>query len=509
MISHKWQPIAPLSEIDDHSKMALMRLDNTNKVWNYSKLELSGSSAFCKFLDKLHRSIAIETGIIEGLYEMDRGLTQTLVVQGFSRDAVERAGDSIPENTLLMLRDQLDSLDYIMDFIGRSRELSSAYIRDLHALITRSQGKYTAQNQFGQLVERDLVSGRYKTEPNNPIRQSGTVHEYAPVEQVASEMDRMVDMFHSCVSDAHPIVASAWLHHRFVQIHPFQDGNGRVARALASIVLLRAKLFPLHIRRKDREVYINALEEADRGSLDSLVQLFAAREREDMLWAVSELAREAVAPIQGGRTADVAAAVAGEYARRRRDVLDQRRQVNFVAEALVEDGAKILESNLQMAGEAFAAQDIQFYSKADFGGSNDQRGYWWQHQIVEAAKRLNHWANIPENKYWICSRIKLADVRMRFVVSLHHVGSPVSGIMAAVAFAEIQYPQADPDDRQADPDDRQAYPDDRQEQEIVHCSRQAFTFTEHDAGEDLNRSFEDWLDEAQAVALRVLGAAAI
>jgi len=214
-----------------------------------------------------------------------------------------------------------------------------------------------------------------------------------------------------------------------------------------------------------------------------------------MLWAVSELAREAVAPIEGGRTADVAAAVAGEYARRRRDVLDQRRQVNLVAESLVSDGAEILESNLQRAGEAFGAQGIQFYSNVDFGGSNDQRGYWWQHQIVEAAKRLNHWANIPENKYWIRSRITLADVRMRFVVSLHHVGSPVSGFMAAVAFAEIQYPQADPDDRQ--------------EQEIVHCSRQAFTFTEHDAGEDLNRSFENWLDEAQAVALRVLGTAAI
>ena len=84
---------------------------------------------------------------------------------------------------------------------------------------------------------------------------------------------------------------------------------------------------------------------------------------------------------------------------------------------------------------------------------------------------------------------------MRFVVSLHHVGSPVSGFMSAVAFAEIQYPETEPDDRQ--------------EQELVHCSDRAFTFTEHDAGEDLNRSFEDWLDEAQAVALRILGTAAI
>ena len=108
--------------------------------------------------------------------------------------------------------------------------------------------------------------------------------------------------------------------------HPFQDGNGRVARALASIVLLRAELFPLHVRREDREDYLDALERADGGSLDSLVQLFAARERNDVLWAVSELARDAVAPVQGGRTADVAAAVAGQYVRKRHEVLEQRRR---------------------------------------------------------------------------------------------------------------------------------------------------------------------------------------
>ncbi len=495
MLSQKWRSIAPLSEIDDHSRLALTRLANTVRVWNYSKNELSDSEAFPLFLGKLHRSIAVETGIIEGLYDLDRGLTETLVVQGFSRDAVERSGDSIPENTLMMLGDQLESLSSIMDFIGGARKLSSAYIRELHFLITRSQAEYTAYDMFGREVSRPLASGEYKTEPNNPRRQDGCVHEYAPVEQVASEMDRLVDLFNQSVADAPAVVGAAWLHHRFVQIHPFQDGNGRVARALASIVLLRAGLFPLHIRREDREDYISALEEADCGSLDSLVQLIALRERDDMLWAVSELAREAVAPMQGGRTTDVAAAVAGEYARKRRDVLEERRRVNAVAEGLVADSAGILASNLEQAREEFVAQGIQFHSSVDHGGSNDKRGHWWGYQIVEAAKRLKHWANVPENKYWICSRITLADVRMRFVVSLHHIGSPVSGFMAAVAFAEIQYPEAEPDDRQ--------------EQELVHCCEHAFTFTEHDAGEELNRSFEDWLDEAQAVALRILGTAAI
>ena len=437
----------------------------------------------------------METGIIEGLYEIDRGLTQTLISYGFSRDAIDRAGGSVPSNTLDMLRDQLQSLDFIMDFVGGSRELRPGYIREIHALITRSQDVSTAIDTSGRSVRIPLVSGEYKTQPNNPTLRDGSVHEYAPVEQIASEMDRLIEMFAQVTETQHAVVVAAWLHHRFTQIHPFQDGNGRVARALASMVLLKSEVLPLHVRREDRGEYINVLEHADDGNLGSLVQLIARRERDDMLWAVSEVTRMAVVPEPGGRTADVAAAVAGAYALKRNDVLEQRRRVNVTAEDLVVYGAGAVASNLEEARKVFAAKAIPFSMNIDYGGSNDQRGHWWAFQIVEAAKRLNHWTNTSENKYWIRSRIMLADLRMRFVVSLHHVGSPVSGFMAAVAFAEIQYPETGPDDRQ--------------DQEIVHCSDHAFTFTELDVGEELNQSFEDWLDEAQAVALRILGTAAI
>ena len=494
MISHTWRPITPPKCLGEHARLALLRLNNATQIWERSKLEFSEDYRR-EFFQKLNRSIAVETGIIEGLYEIDRGLTQTLVSYGFSRDAVERTGESVPNATLNMLRDQLQSLDLIMDFVEGSRDLSSGYIRELHALIARSQDVSMAVDPSGRSVPIPLLSGQYKSQPNNPTLHDGSVHEYAPVEQVASEVDRLAALFENATETEHPVVVASWLHHRFTQIHPFQDGNGRVARVLASMVLLKAELFPLHIRREDRAEYIDALERADDGTLDSLVQLVVRRARDDMLWAVSELARIAAAPLLGGRTADVAAAVAGQFARKRLEVLSQRRRVNVVAEDLVNCGAEALASNLEKAGTEFSAQRIPFSFDVDYGGSTDQRGHRWRYQIVEAAKRLNHWANVSENNYWLRSRITLAGLRMRFVVSVHHVGSPVSGFMAAVAFAEIQYPETEPDDRH--------------EQELVHCSERAFTFTELDAGEELNRSFEAWLDEAQAVALRILGTAAI
>ena len=159
------------------------------------------------------------------------------------------------------------------------------------------------------------MSGQYKTVPNNPTRQDGAVHEYAPVEQVASEVTVWLQCSIRVSLMQSTVVAAAWLHHRVCANPPVPGWQRTGGSALASIVLLRARLFSLHIRREDREAYLDALECADRVHWTRLFSFSRARERDDMLWAVSELAREAVAPVQGGRTADVAAAVAGEYAR--------------------------------------------------------------------------------------------------------------------------------------------------------------------------------------------------
>ena len=66
-----------------------------------------------------------------------------------------------------------------------------------------------------------------------------------------------------------PVIVAAWFHHRFTQIHPYQDGNGRVARALTTLILLRADLLPLVVDRDLRVEYIKALELADQKQLSA------------------------------------------------------------------------------------------------------------------------------------------------------------------------------------------------------------------------------------------------
>jgi Fic family protein len=100
-------------------------------------------------------------------------------------------------------------------------------------------------------------------------------------------MDELIEIYHR-LPEIHPEVRSAWIHHAFTQIHPFQDGNGRVARALASIDFIKAGLFPLIVHRTQREEYLQALVQADQGDLSLLVKMFYRLQEESFRRAISQ-----------------------------------------------------------------------------------------------------------------------------------------------------------------------------------------------------------------------------
>jgi fido (protein-threonine AMPylation protein) len=207
-------------------------------------------------------------------------VTQTLIEHGFQAELLSHGSTNKPRDYVVrLLRDQKDALDGVFDFVSQRRELSTSYIKELHAALLRSQTHTDGVDPSGRIIQVPLIRGDWKVQPNSPIRD-GEIYAYCPPEQVASEMDRLVAGHEAHrQDDVSTEVAAAWLHHRFTQIHPFQDGNGRVARALASLVLLQAGLFPLVVTRDDKVVYLDALEAADTGNLKPLVALIAKLQR--------------------------------------------------------------------------------------------------------------------------------------------------------------------------------------------------------------------------------------
>lgn len=219
------------------------------------------------------RRHAMETGILERLYTIDAVHTTTLVGEGFSEEALEQVNWKLPRNVEDYLHAQLKGLELVCKYAEDGFALTTSLIKELHALITGPQDTYHATDSLGRPLRARLNHGAYKTLPNNVKRVDGSVLEFAPPEQVSGEVEKLVKWYNQIYA-VHPVVLAAWLHHRFVQIHPFQDGNGRVARALTHYSLVRDDYMPATVDSHHRDAYLLALDMANVGDLDPLVRLF-------------------------------------------------------------------------------------------------------------------------------------------------------------------------------------------------------------------------------------------
>ena len=148
-----------------------------------------------------------------------------------------------------MILAQQDALEGVFSFVKQDRPLSSSFIRELHSTLVRPQPFVEGRDRDRNTTQTPLLRGEWKRIPNNPLTLDGSIHEYCSPEFVQDEIDRLIEM-HLSHREVLPEIEAAWLHHRFTQIHPFQDGNGRVARSLASMVSIRAGLLPVLIRRQ-------------------------------------------------------------------------------------------------------------------------------------------------------------------------------------------------------------------------------------------------------------------
>src|SRR5579864_7673669 len=374
--AYKWHLITDLP--DDPKSLTDGELDSLRLVWDSQKAELIEHKALDEFDKRLRREWAIETGIIENVYTLDRGVTRTLIDKGIDAALIPHAATD-RDNTLVarIIQDHYDTLEGMFDFVGGQRQLSTSYIKELHASLLRNQQTYTVVDQTGRAFEKKLEKGQYKTESNSPTRLDGSIHEYSPPEHVASEMDRLVTMYHEHEARNAPAeVRAAWLHHRFAQIHPFADGNGRVARALASLVFIRSGLFPLIVKREDWARYVEALETADLGDLRTLVALFVEAQRTALIQA-TEAAYD-VSPISSAQEAIAAV----------RDRLLQRGRLPLKEWLAAKDTANQL---LQFAAQRIA-QIVQQLTleigRAGKGFSFGSNGPQAQFQVDDVLKRV-------------------------------------------------------------------------------------------------------------------------
>ena len=159
-----------------------------------------------------------------------------------------------------------------------TRFIGEGDIRDLNKIILKEPFWKAAQTATGQATRKQIIPGEYKTTPNNVLTATSELFEFAPPSEVASRMQQLVTWLAGRLEsdDTHILQIAAKLHHDFVLIHPFDDGNGRVARMLVNYVLMRQGYPPIIVPTERKADYLTALRLADAGDSTALVAFLAS-----------------------------------------------------------------------------------------------------------------------------------------------------------------------------------------------------------------------------------------
>lgn len=144
-----------------------------------------------------------------------------------------------------------EALEYLHDMTGKDTPdmLSERVIRELNKIVMRT-------------IDQEWA-GRYR---NSNVIIGGAAHTPPEAFEVPRLMQELVSWANSDGRKLHPVELAAVFHHRFVHIHPFFDGNGRTARLVMNVVLLRAGFPLVVILKNDRRRYYRLLAEADHGN---------------------------------------------------------------------------------------------------------------------------------------------------------------------------------------------------------------------------------------------------
>ena len=483
-VHHAWAPITDLS--DDDLARASDELPALMAVWDEARGELDERQVE-EFNDRLNREWAIETGIIEGLYTIDEGTTRLLIERGIDASLIAHDDNGrAPELVVATIRDHQEAVEWLFEIVRQERPLTSSFIKELHAFMTRTQEYAAGVDAFGRPREIPLRHGAYKQRPNNPTRADGSVHQYCPPEHVDAEIDRLIEIHaRHAPSAVAPDVSAAWLHHRFIQIHPFEDGNGRVARSLASLVLLRAGWFPLTINRKIRPRYIATLEAANAGDLRPFIDLIGSLQKQVCLTGLSILGDVQRAD---ERLERMVAAIGEKYrVHGQAEPTGSRRAKQVTANLLEIAEARFVDVSTRLESHDFVSPERRSFVDVD-GASLDRQG-WHRAQVAETARALEYVADTSDFHSWVRIVFLTESGRSEILLSFHAVGRDYQGVVAASMCLYRTLPASGPESGEQRATDLQVPVPDK------------FDFSENEPSDAVAQRFRIWLDEALINAL--------
>ena len=234
-----WLAIQPLPRENEHRLWQRLRIE-----WNYNSNHIEGNT-------------------------LTYGETLLLLIHGRTR------GEHLIREYEEM-RGHDVAIELVRSLAREERPLSEGDIRDLNRILLKEGFWRVAETPDGEPTRKWIEPGRYKTQPNHVLTATGEIFHFATPEETPARMADFVQRLRAEMELPNLALPTllAWLHHDFIRIHPFDDGNGRVVRLLLNYVLLRVGLLPLVIKSRNRHRYLDAIAFTDAGDLEPLSHFF-------------------------------------------------------------------------------------------------------------------------------------------------------------------------------------------------------------------------------------------
>jgi len=180
-----------------------------------------------------------------------------------------------PFKDFLDARNHAEAINWLYEVIKDNRSVSQGLIKEMNALLLSGVKYIQAINQSGQKIRKPANPGKYKVLPNHVLQTDGTIHFYTDPIHVVDEMEALCQWINENIKNKnkHSLVIASIAHYNMVRIHPFDDGNGRGARILMNLILIK-KGYPVAIiKNENRRKYLTTLSQADKGNINPFLKL--------------------------------------------------------------------------------------------------------------------------------------------------------------------------------------------------------------------------------------------
>lgn len=171
-----------------------------------------------------------------------------------------------------------EAIKWVTEIVHGDYPLNESFIRQLHVLLLKEPYEKPAITPDGKETTRRIEVGKYKSVPNHVKTKTGEIFRFATPEETPLLMGELIEWYRQKKEeqDVNPIILAGEFHYKFIRIHPFDDGNGRLARILMNFILMQYGFPPAIIKTEDKSNYFAALQQADSGIYEPFFDYIAA-----------------------------------------------------------------------------------------------------------------------------------------------------------------------------------------------------------------------------------------